>query len=179
MEGVGNISKMRQHTKRIAIATVFGALIFISKTFVPSPINKMIVVIQALLLALSSLLLSRFGAMYSGLIGGVLTALWNLALAPFSVVFAFLFGFLVDGFFFVLKVDGSEEEVNVTRMVAAMTLATAVVGSLSYYSTIHLFGILPRNLVMEMIILVIGTISGTLAGYLTSVIWNKYLRYVK
>lgn len=179
MEGVGDVSKMRQRAKRIAIATVFGALIFVSKTFVPSPINKMFVAIQALLLALSSLLLRRFGATYSGLIGGVLTGLWNLALAPFSVVFALLFGFLVDGFFFVLKVDVSEEEVNVTRTVAAMTLATAVVGGLSYYSTIHLFGLLPRNLVMEMIILVIGTISGALAGYLTSVVWNKYLRYVK
>ena len=166
-------------TRRIAVTTVFGALIFISKTLVPSPLNKMIVVVQALLLALSSLLLRRFGATYSGLIGGILTALWNLALAPFSFVFALLFGLLVDGFFFVFKVDMSGEEVNSTRVVAAMTIATAFVGVLSYYSTTHLIELIPRNLVMEIIILVIGTVSGALAGYLTSVIWNRYLKNVK
>ena len=139
----------------------------------------MIVVVQALLLALSSLLLRRFGATYSGLIGGILTALWNLAHAPFSFVFALLFGLLVDGLFFLLKVDMPGEEVNVTRVVAAMTLATAFVGALSYYSTTHLIELIPRNLVMEIIILVIGTVSGALAGYLTSVIWNRYLKNVK
>ena len=166
-------------TRRIVVTTVFGALIFVSKTLVPSPINKMVVVFQALLLALSSLLLKRFGATYTGLIGGVLTSLWNLALAPFSFVFALLFGLLVDGLFFLLRVDMLGEEVNVSRMVAAMTLATAFTGFLSYYSTTHLIGLIPRNLAMEITILIIGIVSGALAGYLTSVIWNKYLRNVK
>jgi len=71
------------------------------------------------------------------------------------------------------------EEVNVTRVVAAMTLATAFVGFLSYYSTTHLIVLIPRNLAMEITILIIGIVSGALAGYLTSVIWNKYLRNVK
>ena len=174
-----NGDRLVQSTRRIAVTTVFGALIFVSKTLVPSPINKMIVVFQALLLALSSLLLKRFGATYSGLIGGVLTALWNLALAPFSFVFALLFGLLVDGLFFLLRVDMLGEEVNVTKVVAAMTLATAFVGFLSYYSTTHLIVLIPRNLAMEITILIIGIVSGALAGYLTSVIWNKYLRNVK
>lgn len=173
-----NGDRFVQRTRRVAVATVFGALIFVSKTLVPSPINKMIVVVQALLLALSSLLLGRFGATYSGLIGGVLTALWNLALAPFSFVFALLFGLLVDGLFFAFGVDMLGGEVNTTRMVAAMTLATVFVGVSSYYLTTHLIGLIPRNFAMEMIILVMGTISGALAGYLTSVIWNKYLRNV-
>jgi len=168
-----------QHTKRIAIATVFGALIFVSKTLVPSPVNKMIVVVQALLLALSSLLLRRLGATYSGLIGGVLTALWNLALAPFSFVFALLFGLLVDGLFFVLNVNIPGKEVNTIRIVAAMTLATAFVGALSYYSTTLLIELIPRNLVMEIIILVVGTASGALAGYVASVIWNRYLKNIR
>ncbi|MDH5266340.1 MAG: hypothetical protein OEW62_01525 [Candidatus Bathyarchaeota archaeon] len=168
-----------QHTKRIAIATVFGALIFVSKTLVPSPVNKMIVVVQALLLALSSLLLRRLGATYSGLIGGVLTALWNLALAPFSFVFALLFGLLVDGLFFVLNVNIPGKEVNTIRIVAAMTLATAFVGVLSYYSTTLLIELIPRNLVMEIIILVVGTASGALAGYVASVIWNRYLKNIR
>jgi len=168
-----------QHTRKIAVATVFGALIFVSKTLLPSPINKMIVVVQALLLALSSLLLRRFGATYSGFIGGALTALWNLALAPFSLIFALLFGLLVDGFFFMLQVDVLGEEVNVIRMVVAMTLVTAFVGVLSYYSTTHLIELIPRNITMEIIILVMGTISGAVAGYLASVIWNKYLRNMK
>lgn len=168
-----------QNTKRIAIATIFGVLIFTSKTFIPSPINKMIVIIQAILLALSSLLLRKFGATYSGIIGGLLTALWNLSLAPFSFAFALLFGLLVDSLFFVFKVNTSGDDVSTTGIVAAMTLATAFVGTLSYYSTTQLIKLIPRNLVMEITILIIGTISGALAGYLTSIIWRKYLRNIE
>jgi hypothetical protein len=139
----------------------------------------MIVVVQAILLALSSLLLGRFGATYSGVIGGVLTALWNPTFAPFSFAFSLLFSLFVDGLFFAFGVNMPGGGVNTTRMVAAMTLATVFVGVSSYYLTTHLIRLIPRNLAMEIIILVVGTISGALAGYLTSAIWNKYLRNVE
>ena len=65
--------------RRIAIAIVFGVLIFLSKSLITSPINKMIIVLQALLLALSSLILHvhahGFGATLTGLVGGCLTAM--------------------------------------------------------------------------------------------------------
>lgn len=171
--------KLRQFTNRIAIAAVFGAVIFVTKTFVPSPMNKMIIVVQALLLAIGSLILRKMGATYVALIGGVLTALWNLSLAPFTLLFALLFGLFVDGFFFLFKVDIVEGKVEIGRLVAAMTLSTMLVGVFSYCVTVHLMGLIPRNPSMEAILLVTGTISGAVAGYLASVIWDKHLKNVK
>ena len=165
-------------TKRIAVAIVFGVLIFLSKILVPSPINKMIIVFQALLLALSSLLLRMrargFGATFSGAVGGVLTALWNPTLALFSLVFALLFGLLIDGLFFAFGVDGAKDRVDTARIVAALTLATAVVGFTSYYSTTHLTRLIPRNVGLEVAILATGTFNGALAGYLAALIWNRH-----
>ncbi len=165
-------------TKRIAVAIVFGVLIFLSKILVPSPINKMIIVFQALLLALSSLLLRMrargFGATFSGAVGGVLTALWNPTLAPFSLVFALLFGLLIDGLFFAFGVDGEKDRVDTRRIIVALTLATAVVGFTSYYSTTHLTGLIPRNVGLEVAILAAGTFNGALAGYLAAFIWNRH-----
>ncbi|UCE43744.1 MAG: hypothetical protein JSV57_05175 [Candidatus Bathyarchaeota archaeon] len=167
---------MRGLTRRVAIATIFGALIFVTKAFVPSPVNKMIVVFQALLLALGSLLLEKMGATYVALIGGFLTALWNFALAPFTLIFALLFGMLIDGSFLLLRVSTVEGRVNPSRLVVALTLSTALVGASSYYTTVHLMDLIPRNPVMEMVILIVGTISGAVAGYITSLVWNRHLR---
>lgn len=113
------------------------------------------------------------------LIGGLLSALWNLALAPFTVLFALLFGLFVDSFIYLFKVDIVAGKVEVGRLVVAMTLSTMLVGVLSYYVTAHLFDLIPRNPSMEAIILVMGTISGAVAGYLASVVWNKHLKNVK
>jgi len=47
-------------TKRVALATLFGVVIFLSKTIVPPPIDEILIVVQALLLALGALLLRRW-----------------------------------------------------------------------------------------------------------------------
>jgi hypothetical protein len=164
--------------RKIAIAVVFSALIALSKSLTPSPMNKMIIVIQALLLALSSLILRAytrgFGATLTGLVGGCLTAMWNIALAPFSLVFALLFGFLVDGLFFAFRVDGEKSRVDTWRIVAGLTLATAIVGFFSYYVTTYLTGVVPHNIGLEVVILTMGTFNGAVAGYFTSVVWSRY-----
>src|SRR3989337_3785146 len=46
----------------LILTTLFGVIIFLSKVFLPPPMNDMFVVVQALLLALSSLIVGRFGA---------------------------------------------------------------------------------------------------------------------
>ena len=171
--------KLRSSTKSIAIAILFGAMIFLTKTFAPSPMNKMLIVVQALLLALSSLLLGMMGATYVASIGGVLTSLWNFALAPFTLAFAIFFGLLVDGFFFLFKVNIAEGRVETGRLVVAMTLSTMLVGVLSYYVTVHLMGLMPQNPLLEAFVLVMGTISGAIGGYLASTIWNRHLKNVK
>lgn len=170
---------MAQSTKRIAVATLLGVVIFVTKTVVPFPIDKMFIVVHALLLGLGALLLRKMGATYVALIGGVLTALSRGVVAPFTFLFALLYGLFVDSFFLLFKVNPDEGKVKVVRLVASVTLSTALVGFLSYYVTVFMLGLLQRNLVLEVSMLVIGTISGAIAGYLTSIIWNKYLKNAK
>lgn len=163
-------------TKRVALATVFGVVVFLSKTFLPSPIDKMFSLPHALLLSLGALLLGTLGATYVAGIGGALTALWRIALAPFTFFFALLYGLLVDFFFFVLKANTGEGNVKVSRLVASMAVTTALLGVSSYYTTVFIADLLPRNPMLELGILVMGTINGTIAGYFSSIIWNRYLK---
>jgi hypothetical protein len=69
----------------------------------PPPINYLMIVVQAVLLALSALFLRKVGAIYVGAVGGLLTALGSPGLGPFTFIFAVLFGAFVDGFFFYLQ----------------------------------------------------------------------------
>ncbi len=170
---------MSQQTKRLATASLFGVIIFVAKAFIPSPINKMLVGVQALMLALGALLYGSRGATFISLIGGVLTALWNVALAPFTLVFALLYGLLVDSSFLLLKIDVAHSETITIKLVTAMTTSTVIVGLASYYVTVHLIGLLPSSPPLEIMILVAGTINGAVAGYLASLIWNSYLKTFK
>ena len=99
-------------TKRIALATILGVLIFFSKSILPSPIDKVLLVFQAILLALGNLLLKKIGATYVGSISGILTAFWRTELAPFTFTFALLYGLLVDALFFILKIDAEKNQIE-------------------------------------------------------------------
>jgi len=167
---------LRLQSKKVAVATLFGALMFATATILPSPIDKMFIVVQALPLALGALLLRRLGATYVATVGGILTALWRTALAPFSLVFALLYGLLVDGFFFIFNVYSDNGTVKTGRMIASMTISTALVGVFSYYVTVLSLNLLQRNFALEVAVLVAGTLNGIVAGYLTSIIWNKHLK---
>ena len=160
-------------TKRIAFAAIFGVVIFISK-ILPTPIDKMLIIIQALLLAISSLLLGRMGATYVATIGGLLTTVWKVGFAPFSLIFAVLYGLLVDGFFYVFKVRVPDGDVKTGRLVASLTLSTAAVGLLATHITVSI-GLMPMIPNLYLIINVIGIISGAAAGYFASFLWKRYL----
>lgn len=162
----------------MAVATIFGAVIFVSKTILPSPVDKMFIVVHALLLALGALLLPRMGATYVAVIGGVLTALWRIALALFTIAFDLSYGLLVDGFFYIFKVKTTDTRVKTDRLIASLTVSTALVGLLSYYVTVSL-GLIQRNPILEVGILVIGTFNGAVAGYFASIMWNKHLKNAK
>jgi len=163
-------------TKRIALATMFGVLLFLFKIVLPSPVDKMVVVFHALLLALGALLLRKTGATYVAFIGGILTALWRIAWAPFTFAFALLYGFLVDGLFFLFRINTVKGTLKTRKLVAVMTVSTALMGLLSYYTTVYVFGLLQRNLIFEIGLLLTGTLNGAVAGYLIPIIWNKYLK---
>lgn len=170
---------MGSHTKRLAIAILFSVIILVTKTIVPSPINKMLIGIQALLLALAALLLKKWGATFVSIVSGSLTAIWNIALAPFTFIFAIFYGLLVDASFSILKIKPTNKKVSTRRLIAAMTLSTLTVGVASYYSTVKLTGVLPESLGLEILIFAMGTINGAVAGYLASIMWNKYLKNLK
>jgi hypothetical protein len=69
-----------QRLQRLFIIALFGAIIFVTNMFLPPPLNYIIIVVQAILLALSALFIPKVGAMYVGAVGGLLTALVSPAL---------------------------------------------------------------------------------------------------
>lgn len=161
-------------TKRMAFAAIFGVLILVFEMILPTPLDKMLVIIQALLLALSSLLLGRIGATYVAIIGGLLATVLRVGFVPFSMIFAVLYGLLVDGFFYVFKVRLPHGDVKTRRLIVSLILSTAAVGLLSSYITVSI-GLMPMMPVLYLIIIVIGIISGAAAGYLASFLWKRYL----
>jgi len=163
-------SSLGGNTRRISLIALFGTLVFISKALLPSPLDKMAVVMQPLFLALGSLLSKPLGATKVAVVGAALTILLRPSLAPITIAFALIYGFLTDGFIFIFHVKAPEDEVRAKRLVAAMTLSTAITGVASYLVTVHILALLPRNPILEVVILVVGVISGLLGGYLAVLI---------
>ena len=172
-------------TKRIFITALFSSIIFVANFFVPPPINSLLIAVQAVILAIASLFVGRAGATYVGLIGGVLSALSRPAFGPFTFLFTFLYGVLVDVFFFAFKVSSSQGKVNRNRVMAAMAFSTAIIGFLSYYVVAvnpypRLLELTPTGLVpmMSVLVIFVGVGSGIAAGYAASYLWNKYLKNI-
>ena len=154
-----------------------------TNVFLPSPLNYLIIVVQAVLLALSALFIPRIGAMSAGAIGGLLTALISgPALGPFTFFFAFLFGVLVDIFLLIFKVRGSSLGVSRNRMMSAMTISTLLIAISSYLAfTTGFFSyslFIERSLMLDVLVLFMGPVTGAVAGYAASYLWNKYLRHI-
>src|SRR4030067_2413687 len=114
--------------ERLLIAALFGAIIFVTRVFVPYPIDKMLIVVDAVLLALSALFIKKVGATYVGAVGGALTGLWGPSLLPFSFLLFFLYGVMVDVLLFLFRVQASSEGVNRNRLMTAMALNTLLIG---------------------------------------------------
>ncbi|MCW3996224.1 MAG: hypothetical protein NWE98_08790 [Candidatus Bathyarchaeota archaeon] len=180
-----------QRLQRLFIIALFGAVIFVANVFLPPPINYLMIVVQAVLLALSGLFVRKIGAMYVGAVGGLLTALASPALGPFTFFFAFLFGVFVDSFLLAFKIKGSREGVNRNRLVVAMALATLLIAVASYsafailpqftdlaHSTSYLSLFVHRSPMLDALVLFLGPATGATAGYAAAYLWNKYLRHI-
>lgn len=176
---VGSGENLIHDTKRLAVTALFGVIIFVTKTLAPSPINKMLIGVHAFVIAIGALLAGKWGATFVSLIEGILTASWNIALAPFTLIFSLSYGLLVDLSFSLFRVNAEKGEVKTGRLIISMTVSTMLVGFMSYYVTVHQLELMPRSLPLEAIILFVGTASGALAGYFASLFWNKHLRNVK
>ena len=63
-----------QRLNKLFITALFSAIIFVANAFLPTPLNYMMIVVQAVILALSGLFI-KGGATYVGAIGGLLRLL--------------------------------------------------------------------------------------------------------
>lgn len=164
-------------SRRLALAAIFGAAIFTSKVFAPSPVKDSMIIVQALLLGLGALLLSPLGATLVATIGGLLTASWNPLLAVFTVLFAIGYGVLVDVLIWALKARTERSDVSTWRFTCAITISTAIIGLVAYGTTVAL-SLLPRNPIAEAFILLGGTVSGLVGGYLAVIVWRRAAKHV-
>jgi len=167
-----------QKAKRLFIATLFSAIIFVTNFFVPPPISYLLIVVQAVILALATFLVGKAGASYVGLVGGVLSAIARPTFGPFTFVFTFLFGVLVDAFAFAFRVSPAKDGVNQKRAMLALAFSTAIIGFLSYYVTAVYLRIVDLNLVMTGLVVFVAVGSGISAGYAAAYLWNKYLKSI-
>jgi hypothetical protein len=163
---------------------LFGSIIFVVNVFLPPPLNYVLIVVEAVLLALSGLFIRKLGATYVGAVGGLLTALGNPALGPFTFLFTLIFGILVDMFLFIFRINASREGVNRNRLMAAMALSTMLIGILSY-SAFAMFPqftgsglFIQRSPMLDALVLFMGPATGIVAGFAASYLWNKYLRHI-
>ncbi len=179
-----------QRLQKLFIIALFGAIIFVANMFLPPPLNYLMMVVQAVLLAISALFIHKVGAMYVGAVGGLLTALASPALGLFTFFFAFLYGVYVDVCIYALRIKGSREGVNRNRLMAAMALSTLLI-AVSSYSAFAMFpeyfsaaGIayfslfIQRSPMLDMLVLFMGPATGVTAGYAAAYLWNKYLRHI-
>jgi len=166
---------------------MFGVAVFISKIALPYPFDKVLVAFQALFLVLGALLIGVMGATYVSLVGGILTAFWRGPMALFTLAFALMYGLLVDSLILGFKAKSSKGDVSSSRMVAAVTVSTGIVGLTSYYVSVFVAQIIPRSPidvyiagfainVVEVAILIAGLINGLIAGYVATYVWKRNLR---
>ena len=149
-----------------------GTLAFVSTGFLPSPIDKVLMLFQALAFALSSLALKKGGATVASLVNGGLLSISRIAFFPFSLLFSVTYGLLIDLLFYSLKVAPRNSPIKTKRLVITLALATGITGGVSMYLT-TLIRLIPMVPTLYLGILVAGVLNGIIAAYLTIVIWNK------
>ena len=167
-----------QKATRLLIAALFGSIIFVTRVFVPSPIDKILIVVDAVLLALSALFIKKVGATYVGAVGGALTGLWRPSLLPFSFLLFFLYGVMVDAFLFLFRVQASNEGVNRNRLMTAMAITTLLIGFMSYYTFTIFPALVTSNSALDLMVAFMGPVTGAVAGYAAAYLWNKYLKNI-
>ena len=166
-----------QKAKRLFITALFGSIVFITRVFVPSPIDKLLIVVDAVLLALAALFIKKAGATQVGAVGGVLTGLWRPSV-PFSFILVFLYGVLVDVFLFLFKINATADGVNRNRLMLAMAFSTLAIAFLSYYATVLGLDVITANPALDMLVAFMGPVSGAVAGYAAAYLWNRYLKNI-
>jgi hypothetical protein len=164
------------NSKKVAVITLLGTLAFVSNGFLPSPIDKMVIGIQALCFSLAALLAAKGGAVYASLVTGLLLSVLRTSFFPFSLLFSLFYGSIIEGLFYFFKVR-KEKRVKSRRLILLLTVATGITGVVSMYLTTMLC-ILPMIPAIYSAIIIVASLNGVVAGYLTVIIWKKYLSHL-
>lgn len=174
-------------SRKLATATLLGVAIAVVKGPFTFPVTDYLIIIEAPVLALSFLLMGRGGATYTGLVNGVLQSAVKVTFFPYDLIFAISYGALVDLFFTLFDIK-SEGKVNTKRLVAALGVASTVLGvSIAYvFLALNLSSTLGLDLtsysemalveVVYLPIVVWGVISGALGGFISARVWERNLR---
>ena len=174
---------MVHKAKRIFITALFSSVIFVANFFVPPPFSSLLIAVQAVVLALAALFVGKAGATYVGLTGGILSALSRPAFGPFTFIFTFLYGVLVDVFFIFLKAYPDQNAVSRNRVILAMTFSTSIIGFVSYYIVAvypQIIELTPAEAfpMMSVLVIFVAAGSGVSAGYAAAYLWSKYLKNI-
>ncbi|MFN3622301.1 MAG: ECF transporter S component [Nitrososphaerales archaeon] len=163
----------RISTRRIAFTAIFAGIIFVSKVFIPTPFDKAVILPQATILTLASLILPRVGGTSTATVSGLLITLWRPSFAPLSLLISIYFGVLIDLFINVFRAKSLSGAVRLKRLLAATSAATALTGFVSYYLIVYLIEFMPPNPMIDAMILLGGIVNGFIAGLVASVIWRR------
>ena len=171
-----SVGLLADRSRRIALVSLFAVIIFLSKSILPPPSDDAFVFVQVTLLLLSAFLMGAPGATYVSTLGGVLKSLTTGSFAPFTVGLAVLYGLMVDGFVVLFRARPKGRGVSYPRVVGAAALSTALEGLIGYFVTVPIFQLaIPSNLVIDASILIGGTLSGIIGGWLAAFVWKRYL----
>jgi len=160
-------------SRKLALITLLGTLAFVSSGFLPSPVDKMVIGVQALAFSLSALLVAKGGATFSCLVTGLLLSVMRPSFFPFSLLFTLVYGLLIDGFFSLFKVN-ERNIIKTKKLILLLTIATGITGVTSMYLTTML-NVIPMMPTIYFAIIIGALINGLIAGYLSVIIWSRYL----
>ena len=136
----------------------------------------MVIGIQALCFSLAALLVAKGGAVYASFVTGILLSGLRTGFFPFSLLFSLFYGLIIEGLFYFFTVRKGNR-VESRRLILLLTVATGITGVASMYLT-TMMGVIPMIPVMYFAIIVVAILNGVVAGYLTVIIWNKYLSHL-
>lgn len=169
---------MAASSRRIALGALFGVMILVINGFIPAPTSDFLIVFQSLFLALSYLVVGRGGATYVGIVSGALITSVKVSFFPVDLVFATVFGLLVDVLATALRVQ-EEGRAKTPRLTLCMMISTGVVGLAAFYVSVvafpSAFTAVPHDPITDLTILVFGVVSGAVAGAIAARVWNRNL----
>ena len=86
------------NSRKSAVVTLLGTLAFVSSGFLRSPIDKMVIGVQAMCFSLAALVVPKGGAIGASIVAGLLVSVLRIGFFPFSLLFSLFYGFLIEVF---------------------------------------------------------------------------------